>query len=103
MVPRHRHLSFFLFFLLIRRPPRSTLFPYTTLFRSPQGARQTEHEQFAQTRARRGCVVLAFRPPQNAAPVTLIAGKVEKFEGSERSEEPFLWTEVMIDTAHIII
>src|SRR6266700_2114570 len=27
-----------LFFLLIRRPPRSTLFPYTTLFRSPPGA-----------------------------------------------------------------
>src|SRR5690349_24929444 len=25
---------FILFFLLIRRPPRSTLFPYTTLFRS---------------------------------------------------------------------
>src|SRR5437763_3913279 len=24
----------FIFFLLIRRPPRSTLFPYTTLFRS---------------------------------------------------------------------
>src|SRR5688572_31567063 len=28
--------TFFLFFfLMIRRPPRSTLFPYTTLFRSP--------------------------------------------------------------------
>src|SRR3712207_7414079 len=27
-------LSLFLFFLMIRRPPRSTLFPYTTLFRS---------------------------------------------------------------------
>src|SRR2546422_7528904 len=26
----------FFFFLMIRRPPRSTLFPYTTLFRSPQ-------------------------------------------------------------------
>src|SRR3712207_8630299 len=25
------------FFLMIRRPPRSTLFPYTTLFRSPGG------------------------------------------------------------------
>src|SRR5256884_2312699 len=25
------------FFLMIRRPPRSTLFPYTTLFRSPDG------------------------------------------------------------------
>src|SRR5438105_7588299 len=29
----------FVFFLMIRRPPRSTLFPYTTLFRSdPPGA-----------------------------------------------------------------
>src|SRR5438552_18925974 len=27
-------LTFFFFFLMIRRPPRSTLFPYTTLFRS---------------------------------------------------------------------
>src|SRR6266511_785869 len=30
----HTREQFFLFFLLIRRPPRSTLFPYTTLFRS---------------------------------------------------------------------
>src|SRR3712207_8057874 len=29
--------SSFFFFLMIRRPPRSTLFPYTTLFRSPAG------------------------------------------------------------------
>src|SRR5690554_7236959 len=28
----------FLFLLIIRRPPRSTLFPYTTLFRSPPPA-----------------------------------------------------------------
>src|SRR3712207_3705978 len=27
---------FYFFFLMIRRPPRSTLFPYTTLFRSEQ-------------------------------------------------------------------
>src|SRR5215208_8068150 len=27
-------VCFFFFFLMIRRPPRSTLFPYTTLFRS---------------------------------------------------------------------
>src|SRR5438034_7508872 len=36
MSPRNRaapsHICFF--FLMIRRPPRSTLFPYTTLFRS---------------------------------------------------------------------
>src|SRR5471030_3477863 len=34
--------SSYFFFLMIRRPPRSTLFPYTTLFRSGP--------------ARRGCV-----------------------------------------------
>src|SRR5689334_24898805 len=28
------YCSTFFFFLMIRRPPRSTLFPYTTLFRS---------------------------------------------------------------------
>src|SRR5687768_17692619 len=28
------HIVFFFFYLMIRRPPRSTLFPYTTLFRS---------------------------------------------------------------------
>src|SRR5260370_29946027 len=32
----YRPLHFF--FLMIRRPPRSTLFPYTTLFRSPSRA-----------------------------------------------------------------
>src|SRR5258707_47242 len=30
----HDYLFFSFFFLMIRRPPRSTLFPYTTLFRS---------------------------------------------------------------------
>src|SRR6266550_5222709 len=33
--------SFLFFFLMIRRPPRSTLFPYTTLFRSDRGRRRT--------------------------------------------------------------
>src|SRR2546425_5328960 len=32
------HLLFLFFFLMIRRPPRSTLFPYTTLFRSLVGS-----------------------------------------------------------------
>src|SRR2546430_9339173 len=31
-------MSLFFFFLMIRRPPRSTLFPYTTLFRSLSGS-----------------------------------------------------------------
>src|SRR5258707_9370981 len=34
LVERGKDLPWFFFFLMIRRPPRSTLFPYTTLFRS---------------------------------------------------------------------
>src|SRR2546425_9433252 len=36
----------FFFFLMIRRPPRSTLFPYTTLFRSPINLSLPEHLTF---------------------------------------------------------
>src|SRR3712207_9028801 len=34
LVVRGLSMLFIFFFLMIRRPPRSTLFPYTTLFRS---------------------------------------------------------------------
>src|SRR6267143_524901 len=48
-----RHLFFF--FLMIRRPPRSTLFPYTTLFRSPAAAgRRAKDSRPACPRAPRG-------------------------------------------------
>src|SRR6266849_8426238 len=40
MFPKKSLLRFF-FFLMIRRPPRSTLFPYTTLFRSFAGLGQS--------------------------------------------------------------
>src|SRR5437667_7637651 len=38
----------FFFFLMIRRPPRSTLFPYTTLFRSRGAARHRAVEEVPQ-------------------------------------------------------
>src|SRR5437763_15274539 len=37
-------LFFFIFFLMIRRPPRPTLFPYTTLFRSEAGTRLIDRQ-----------------------------------------------------------
>src|SRR2546421_4767314 len=40
MICSHVKRSVPFFFLMIRRPPRSTLFPYTTLFRSGITARQ---------------------------------------------------------------
>src|SRR2546430_9872151 len=43
-------MSVIFFFLMIRRPPRSTLFPYTTLFRSGTG--RDENSLAAQQRVR---------------------------------------------------
>src|SRR2546427_12407292 len=37
---------FYFFFLMIRRPPRSTLFPYTTLFRSVEADLKKRREKF---------------------------------------------------------
>src|SRR5215203_6759433 len=66
-------LCFFFFFLMIRRPPRSTLFPYTTLFRSPwprpppcspscpcrsSGGRSEEHTSELQSRQYLVCRLL---------------------------------------------
>src|SRR3712207_8396165 len=65
------------FFLMIRRPPRSTLFPYTTLFRSLPGERPCTRESSLPGRPRteRGsflsgpayCLlggIARYRPPQ---------------------------------------
>src|SRR2546429_5657153 len=81
-------LSFF-FFLMIRRPPRSTLFPYTTLFRSvritgdvdiaqgyphfivaakafdPSSGRSEEHTSELQSRLHLVCRLLLEKKKQN--------------------------------------
>src|SRR5262245_63972313 len=43
----------FFFFLMIRRPPRSTLFPYTTLFRSSEGSPPTRDRPLLRVRSSR--------------------------------------------------
>src|SRR5258708_28138005 len=65
--------DFFFFFLMIRRPPRSTLFPYTTLFRSPFSGsslwkRVTEHWVSA-FRLFPRCLVLNHIPVLDENPV----------------------------------
>src|SRR5438132_8126883 len=44
-MPHLRCNTFSLFFLMIRRPPTSTLFPYTTLFRSQSAATRKHQPQ----------------------------------------------------------
>src|SRR2546430_12706629 len=41
-------MCLFFFFLMIRRPPRSTLFPYTTLFRSLRCLDAVRHSELPQ-------------------------------------------------------
>src|SRR5215208_7596305 len=53
MSPLVLSLSFF-FFLMIRRPPRSTLFPYTTLFRSPRARPRRHRRDYRAARKPRG-------------------------------------------------
>src|SRR5256885_7842882 len=81
---------------MIRRPPRSTLFPYTTLFRSRGNAIPCRGQNFVQWRFWRGGV----RPPlqrrlfaaRNAGDVRRagslrLADGVGHIVGHERSEE----------------
>src|SRR5436309_6179942 len=71
---KYLNITYSFFFLMIRRPPRSTLFPYTTLFRStatgqacrptptvPSGAwwsRSEEHTSELQSRENLVCRLL---------------------------------------------
>src|SRR5688500_19915920 len=59
--------SLLFFFLTTRRPPRPTLFPYTTLFRSvhppaEEGARTVRAAEAARGGRRRGCAPYAGGP-----------------------------------------
>src|SRR5258708_35631595 len=64
-------LAAFFFFLMIRRPPRSTLFPYTTLFRSLAIAASDCPELY----------------PGPAAPLISAAGNQRRGRAGVRSEE----------------
>src|SRR5258708_18412872 len=58
---------------MIRRPPRSTLFPYTTLFRSE--------------RSHRIATVTLNNPPVNAVSMALVTRLHDVLDEIERSEE----------------
>src|SRR2546425_4762715 len=64
---------------MIRRPPRSTLFPYTTLFRSPHPVRRELVDDFVRQRA-------AARYDADLARLTDVAGNDSHFAFSRRDE-----------------
>src|SRR4029078_6507023 len=64
----------FLFFLMIRRPPRSTLFSYTTLFRSsPFGLRGTPRFASRAVRAKRTAASTMARSEEHTSELQSLA------------------------------
>src|SRR3712207_6379273 len=72
----------YVFFLMIRRPPRSTLFPYTTLFRSSTireaYARATADPAFEATD---DCTVVLRYVPE--VPITVVRGEERNMKVTE--------------------
>src|SRR5216684_6351591 len=92
----------FFFFLMIRRPPRSTLFPYTTLFRSLQRAhplgptvmlcapmyaleRSEEHTSELQSRLHLVCRLLLEKKKHKPSNSQDIKKKTEKIRKQNQS------------------
>src|SRR3712207_7155033 len=73
------------FFLMIRRPPRSTLFPYTTLFRSLPGRRAALRRSWAGAGRRRGRGGRGRR--RRASPARRGGPRARATPGAARSEE----------------
>src|SRR6266404_8804232 len=94
------------FFLMIRRPPRSTLFPYTTLFRSPRACaaltvpklyrrpgtprsrRSEEHTSELQSLAYLVCRLLLEKKKPNRGPVRCAINARRVLSDHGRAQEP---------------
>src|SRR5215813_14708684 len=77
-------ISFVFFFLMIRRPPRSTLFPYTTLFRST-----CDRHRHRQRRSRQFCGLPQARD-------RAVAGRSEEHT-SELQSRPHLVCRLLLE------
>src|SRR3712207_8367259 len=72
---------------MIRRPPRSTLFPYTTLFRSSPDLGQCLFEWSARSDARRGVVRDYIIGSRQISAINLAIGHQRQTVYAYRSEE----------------
>src|SRR5574341_1559768 len=99
------YLSFSVFFfLMIRRPPRSTLFPYTTLFRSVPATpcrrrcaatagwaidrkRSEEHTSELQSPTNLVCRLLLEKKKNNTKDTEVIAKRYLMYHQGERNEQ----------------
>src|SRR3712207_8537938 len=84
-----------IFFLMIRRPPRSTLFPYTTLFRSDCLHREVERHEFDDRPQPAHCGAAA-----DARNAVLRDGRVDHALGAELVEESLDRKSTRLNSSH---
>src|SRR2546425_7046898 len=78
---------------MIRRPPRSTLFPYTTLFRSNQFTLSIQRQSFVDVNIKQGC------PAPDGTPTDPGIVSQTDSESGSRSEEH---TSVLQSLAYLV-
>src|SRR5450432_4633251 len=98
-------LFVFFFFLMIRRPPRSTLFPYTTLFRSKEmptlgvaaaedmtqrktSPRSEEHTSELQSRSDLVCRLLLEKKKKNKIHLYFYKKKKKNISKQQSTKKP---------------
>src|SRR5436190_12890904 len=79
---------FYFFFLLIRRPPRSTLFPYTTLFRSRPPVHEGPLRKLAQRSGAAPCTVQDRKSTRLNSSHTVISYAVFCLKKKKTSHKP---------------
>src|SRR3712207_8747474 len=96
-------LYIFVFFLMIRRPPRSTLFPYTTLFRSMEEKRPSSREARIAPTAVSPTFFTAFNP-KRILPSTTAKSAAERSEEhtSELQSRQYLVCRLLLEKKKII-
>src|SRR6202012_4993478 len=78
------------FFLMIRRPPRSTLFPYTTLFRSPAGRDDIPRDRRARALAR-GTFTIFVRSEEHTSELQSLTNIVCRLLLEKKTRLPLPW------------
>src|SRR3712207_8707983 len=88
---------------MIRRPPRSTLFPYTTLFRSTVRAQKQAHRPMQQNRAPRAQLkhtrTAHLRPGSQEE--TVDKGERSEEHTSELQSRQYLVCRLLLDTTTV--
>src|SRR3989442_6145167 len=96
----------FFFFLMIRRPPRSTLFPYTTLFRSPPHAARTAGSPSARSRCPGHSPPSSAAAARGTAPRTTGPGSADdrsEEHTSELQSRPHLVCRLLLEKKKIVL